>query len=170
MLERAVEPLAYETAFWLQGVEDPTYPLPDLGKVALEVGERFRALAIIALVTAGSVDGFCHNLIRSGRVRLRYLRRGLIANAINPKVALFFLAFLPQFVRPAAGSATLQMVALGAVFAAQTVLVFGAIALAAGSVGRLIARRPAAGAWLDRGAGLIFLGLALRLALDGAHD
>lgn len=75
MLERAVEPLAYETAFWLQGVEDPTYPLPDLGKVALEVGERFRALAIIALVTAGSVDGFCHNLIRSGRVRLRYLRR-----------------------------------------------------------------------------------------------
>ncbi|NLF54944.1 MAG: LysE family translocator [Thauera phenolivorans] len=101
---------------------------------------------------------------------LRYLRRGLIANAINPKVALFFLAFLPQFVRPAAGSATLQMVALGAVFAAQTVLVFGAIALAAGSVGRLIARRPAAGAWLYRGAGLIFLGLALRLALDGAHD
>lgn len=101
---------------------------------------------------------------------LRYLRRGFVANALNPKVALFFLAFLPQFVRPEAGAATLQMVALGAVFAAQTVLVFGAIALAAGSVGRVLARRPAAGAWLDRGAGLIFLGLALRLALDGPRD
>ncbi len=98
---------------------------------------------------------------------LRYVRRGFIANAINPKVALFFLAFLPQFTRPALGSPSLQMVQLGLVFAAQTILVFGAIAYAAGSLGRLLARRPAAALWLDRGAGLLFIGLALRLVLDG---
>ncbi len=97
---------------------------------------------------------------------LRYLRRGFIANAINPKVALFFLAFLPQFARPEHGNVSAQMLLLGAVFATQTVLVFGAIALAAGSVGRVLQRHPAAGAWLDRAAGLIFIGLALRLALD----
>lgn len=97
---------------------------------------------------------------------LRYLRRGFIANAINPKVALFFLAFLPQFAHAEAGALSLQMVQLGVVFALQTTVVFGAIALAAGSVGRALARRPAAGAWLDRIAGLIFIGLALRLALD----
>lgn len=97
---------------------------------------------------------------------LRDLRRGFVANAINPKVALFFLAFLPQFVAPGDGHATLQMVALGSAFAAQTVFVFGGIALAAGSLGRAIARRPAAGAWLDRLAGLIFIGLAVRLAAD----
>jgi len=99
----------------------------------------------------------------------RYLRRGFIANAINPKVALFFLAFLPQFTSPAHGSPTLQMIMLGSVFALQTTLVFGAIAFAAGSVGRLLARTPAAAVWLDRGAGLLFIGLALRLVLDGAE-
>ncbi|MFZ1574418.1 MAG: LysE family translocator [Chromatiaceae bacterium] len=97
----------------------------------------------------------------------RYVRRGFIANATNPKVALFFLAFLPQFTNPAQGNLALQMVQLGIVFAAQTILVFGVIAFAAGSLGRLLARRPAAGLWLDRGAGLLFIGLALRLVLDG---
>jgi len=98
---------------------------------------------------------------------LRYLRRGFIANAINPKVALFFLAFLPQFSQPELGSVALQTVQLGLAFALQTVLVFGAIAFAAGAIGRALARRPAAGAWLDRLAGLIFIGLAIRLATDG---
>ena len=97
----------------------------------------------------------------------RYLRRGFIANAINPKVALFFLAFLPQFTNPAQGRPALQMLQLGLVFAIQTILVFGALAFAAGGVGRLLARRPGAGIWLDRGAGLLFIGLALRLVLDG---
>lgn len=100
---------------------------------------------------------------------LRDVRRGFVANAINPKVALFFLAFLPQFVEPAAGSASMQMVALGSAFALQTVAVFGSIALAAGTLGRAIARRPAAGAWLDRIAGLLFIGLAVRLAAADAH-
>lgn len=96
-----------------------------------------------------------------------YLLRGFIANAINPKVALFFLAFLPQFTNPAQGRPALQMLQLGMVFAVQTILVFGTLAFAAGGVGRLLARRPGAGIWLDRGTGLLFIGLALRLVLDG---
>ncbi|MFN3984843.1 MAG: LysE family translocator [Rhodocyclaceae bacterium] len=94
----------------------------------------------------------------------RYVARGFIANAINPKVALFFLAFLPQFVQPGAGSGSVQMLLLGALFATQTVVVFGAIAFAAGSIGKALARRPALGGWLDRLAGLIFIGLAVNLA------
>jgi threonine/homoserine/homoserine lactone efflux protein len=100
----------------------------------------------------------------------RYMLRGFIANAINPKVALFFLAFLPQFVRPEAGSSALQMMVLGLVFALQTVLVFGAIALAAGSIGRYLARRPLAGVWLDRLAGMIFIGLAINLVVNEGTD
>lgn len=95
-----------------------------------------------------------------------YLQRGFIANAINPKVALFFIALLPQFVDPDRGHATLQMVQLGIVFALQTIVLFGAIAFAAGSIGRLLTRKPVTGLWLDRGAGLIFIALALRLAFD----
>jgi len=107
---------------------------------------------------------------RGGAVALpwrRYVARGFIANAVNPKVALFFLAFLPQFARPEAGPASAQMLVLGAVFAAQTVVVFGAIAFAAGSIGRLLARRPRLGPWLDRVTGMIFIGLAANLLLGG---
>ncbi|WP_323001231.1 LysE family translocator [Denitromonas sp.] len=92
--------------------------------------------------------------------------RGFIANAINPKVALFFLAFMPQFVQAGAGNTTLQMLVLGLVFMAQTVVVFGTVAYLAGSIGRLLKRRPGVAPWLDRIAGMIFLGLALRLVLD----
>jgi threonine/homoserine/homoserine lactone efflux protein len=97
----------------------------------------------------------------------RYVARGFIANAINPKVALFFLAFLPQFANPAHGAVASQMVTLGVVFAAQTVVVFGSIAYAAGRIGVLLARRPRLGPWLDRLAGMIFLGLAANLLLSG---
>lgn len=93
----------------------------------------------------------------------RDLRRGFVANALNPKVGLFFLAFLPQFTNPAAGNPSLQMLALGVVFAAQTVIVFGGLALAAGAIGRQLARRPRLGPWLDRLCGLLFICLAVRL-------
>lgn len=93
----------------------------------------------------------------------RDLRRGFVANALNPKVGLFFLAFLPQFTDPAAGNPSLQMLALGTAFAAQTVVVFGGLALTAGTIGRLLTRRPRLGPWLDRLCGVLFIGLALRL-------
>lgn len=93
----------------------------------------------------------------------RYVIRGFVANAVNPKVALFFMAFLPQFVRPDAGPVGSQMVTLGVVFALQTVVVFGSIAYAAGSIGQLLSRRPRLGLWLDRLAGLIFITLAVNL-------
>ncbi len=96
----------------------------------------------------------------------RDLARGFVANALNPKVGLFFLAFLPQFADPARGSLSLQMLILGLVFAAQTVVIFGGMAFAAGSIGRLLARRPRLGPWLDRLCGLLFIGLAARLVSD----
>ncbi len=96
-----------------------------------------------------------------------YLRRGFIAAAVNPKLALFFLAFLPQFTRPAQGHVSLQMLQLGLLFAAQAALVFCLIAVAAGTIGRLLSRHPRSGAWLDRLTGLIFIALAIRLVLTG---
>lgn len=98
-----------------------------------------------------------------------YLMRGFVANAINPKVALFFLAFLPQFVDPSRGHATAQTALLGALFAAQTVLVFGAIGWYAGTLGGWLRNRPAVGRWLDRATGVLFIGLGIRLALAGRN-
>lgn len=96
-----------------------------------------------------------------------HVRRGFIANVINPKVALFFIAFLPQFVDPARGTVWIQMLLLGALFAAQTVLIFGSLGWFAGSVGARLQRQPRLAVWLDRGAAAIFFALALHLATAG---
>ena len=89
--------------------------------------------------------------------------KGVFANAINPKVALFFVAFLPQFVVPDNGSVGLQMALLGIVFTAQSALLFGLLGFFAGSVGQWLNDKPRVGTWLDRIAGCIFVALGLRL-------
>jgi threonine/homoserine/homoserine lactone efflux protein len=89
--------------------------------------------------------------------------KGLVANAINPKVILYFLAFLPQFVDSGHGRVAWQIAQLGVLFTVQAMVIFGAIGWFAGNVGERLARRPAIGTWLDRIAGGIFVALGLRL-------
>jgi threonine/homoserine/homoserine lactone efflux protein len=96
-----------------------------------------------------------------------HVRRGFIANVINPKVALFFIAFLPQFVDQTRGAVWLQMLLLGALFAAQTVVIFGSLGWFAGTIGGRLQRQPRLAVWLDRCAGTIFFALALHLATTG---
>ncbi len=96
----------------------------------------------------------------------RLFIKGLIANAINPKVVLFFLAFLPQFVDGQHGYVGWQMAQLGLVFTLETVLIFGAIGWFAGRVGERLARNPALGAWLDRVAGGVFVLLGAKLLMS----
>ncbi|AIT26171.1 LysE family translocator [Bordetella holmesii] len=91
-------------------------------------------------------------------------RRGIIMNLTNPKVLLFFFAFLPQFTQIGAGPLAWQIIELGAVFMAATLLIFGAIAVFSGGFGQLLQRSTTAERWLNRLAGVVFIGLALRLA------
>ncbi|CAM4123109.1 LysE family translocator [Roseateles saccharophilus] len=92
--------------------------------------------------------------------------KGLVANAINPKVVLFFLAFLPQFVVAQQGAVPLQLGLLGLIFTAQAALLFGLLGWFSGSVGAWLNRRPAVGPWLDRLAGTVFVGLGLRMMVS----
>lgn len=92
-------------------------------------------------------------------------RRGFIMNVVNPKVALFFLAFLPQFVSPRSGSPALQMFLLGLLFMAQAVVLFSVIGWLSGSVGNLILKRPRIARWFGRLTAGIFASLGIRLAL-----
>jgi threonine/homoserine/homoserine lactone efflux protein len=89
--------------------------------------------------------------------------KGLVANAINPKVILFFLAFLPQFVDRSAGGIPMQTVQLGLVFTAQAALLFGTLGWFAGRVGGWMKRSPRIGSWIDRCAGCVFIALGARL-------
>jgi threonine/homoserine/homoserine lactone efflux protein len=96
----------------------------------------------------------------------RLFARGLLANAMNPKVILFFLAFLPQFVSAGRGGAGWQTLELGALFALESALLFGALGWFAGQVGGWLSRRPGAATWLDRLAGGVFAALGLRLLIS----
>jgi threonine/homoserine/homoserine lactone efflux protein len=92
-------------------------------------------------------------------------RRGFVMNVINPKVALFFLAFLPQFVSPGSNSASLQMFLLGLLFMAQAVVVFSVIGWLSGSVGHVILKRPTIARWFGWLTAGVFASLGIRLAL-----
>jgi len=91
-------------------------------------------------------------------------RRGIIMNVTNPKVSIFFLAFLPQFADPARGPLSLQMMLLGAVFIVSTLLVFGGVALLAGTAGEWLKHSDKAQRIINRVAGAVFILLALKLA------
>ncbi len=90
--------------------------------------------------------------------------RGIVMNATNPKVAVFFLSFLPQFVDASQGRVVLQTVWLGLLFILATLLTFGAIACFASSIGTALNRSATVQLALNRLAGLVLLALAVRLA------
>lgn len=94
--------------------------------------------------------------------------QGALTNALNPKVALFFLAFLPQFIEPGAPGQAWALVLLGSLFNLGGTAVNLVVALAAARVAQAMATPGSAGSlgtWLQRACGLLFVGLGLRLAL-----
>lgn len=92
--------------------------------------------------------------------------KGMFANAINPKVVLFFLSFLPQFVVPAQGNVGLQLGILGVLFTVQAAILFGLLGYFAGAIGAWMQRQKHASMWLDRIAGTVFVGLGIRMLVS----
>ena len=116
--------------------------------------KAFRAKATnVSLESAGRSD---HS---------RLYRRGIIMNVTNPKVSVFFLAFLPQFSDPTRGPVTVQLMLLGGLFILATILVFGAVAILAGTLSQWFSRSDRVQIALNRMAGVVFIGLALKLAM-----
>jgi threonine/homoserine/homoserine lactone efflux protein len=103
------------------------------------------------------------------RSRMRIFREGFIVNLLNPKTALFFLAFLPQFVEVDRGHVAMQVAFLGILYTAIGVLTDGAYALAAGTAGNWLKRSPVylkAERWVS---GFVYIGLGMTAALSGNH-
>ncbi len=95
---------------------------------------------------------------------LALYQRGIVMNLSNPKVAIFFLAFLPQFTNPGADNMTLQLFMLGIIFILVALVMFSAIACLAGLIAELFKRSVKAQVILNRISALVFAGLAIRLA------
>ena len=91
-------------------------------------------------------------------------RQGAITNVLNPKVAIFFLAFLPQFINAQRGSVVLQILVLGLIFNVGGTLVNLAVAYAGGTLGELLRRNESIARLQRRFTGLVFVGVGLRLA------
>jgi threonine/homoserine/homoserine lactone efflux protein len=91
---------------------------------------------------------------------------GALSNVSNPKIAVFYFAFLPQFVLPGAAHPTLSVFVLGLVFAALTFLVKGPVGLGAGLLSAWLRERPQVLNWVHRGSGAVLVGLGLRLAFE----
>ncbi|WP_411885466.1 LysE family translocator [Polaromonas sp. YR568] len=121
-------------------------------------------LGVRAIRHAGAGTAAAANS-REGTAR-ELFAKGLAVNAINPKVVLFFLSFLPQFVDQAQGHVEWQLGILGLVFTAQAAVVFGLLGYFAGTIGAWLTRTPRAAAWLDRVAGAVFVGLGARMIVS----
>ena len=147
--------------------------------VAFGVAAIFQASAVaftvLKLVGAGYLLYLAWQVFRASAAKFdavpdgkisngRLYRRGIIMNITNPKVSIFFLAFLPQFASPERGPLTVQLMMLGGVFIVSTLMVFGGIAFLAGSLGRWLRRSEKIQRTMNRIAGAVFVGLAFRLA------
>lgn len=95
----------------------------------------------------------------------KFYYRGILMNITNPKVTVFFLAFLPQFADPSKGSITLQITLLGAIFIIATLIVFGSVAWAAGFLENFLKNSKQAQIAMNYIAGMVLVGLSLNLII-----
>ncbi|KUF11034.1 LysE family translocator [Pseudoponticoccus marisrubri] len=98
----------------------------------------------------------------------RIIRRGVLINLLNPKLPMFFMAFLPQFIAQGDPAPTARLIELGLAFVAMTGAVFAGYALAAGWLRARVVESPRAMAWLRRAFAASFAGLGLKLAAERA--
>ena len=92
--------------------------------------------------------------------------QGFISNVTNPKIAIFFLAFLPQFVRPAGGPAVIQLLVLGLIFVTLSAGYTSVLAWAAGSLGLWLFSHAGMARWQGKITGSVYIGLGIRLILQ----
>lgn len=132
------------------------------------VGAAYLVYLGVRRIVAG--DPILESTGSSERSMRRVFTQGVWVNILNPKTALFFFAFLPQFVSVDRGSVAAQIFLLGTVFVAMGIVSDSLYALAAGSLGGWLRRRPAVMQVQRYFAGTILVGLGLATALSGTKD
>jgi threonine/homoserine/homoserine lactone efflux protein len=122
-------------------------------------------LLYLAYTTWRDRSAFAMNDAPTTTTARSLMLRGFLLNILNPKLTIFFLAFLPQFVTPASTAPALQMLVLSGVFMAMTFAVFVVYGLLANVFRRAVIESPRVQNWLRRSFAAAFAGLGLNLAL-----
>ena len=123
-------------------------------------------LLYLAVATWRDGSAFAVQPVAAKVGALGLIVKAFLLNILNPKLTIFFLAFLPQFVSPSAGSPLLQLLGLSAVFMAMTFVVFVLYGLLAHAFRRAVIESPRVQAWLRRGFAATFAGLGAQLAVS----
>ena len=133
--------------------------------VALKlVGAAYLIYLGIGLLRTRATELVVHSA--SQRTLARLFVDGALSNISNPKIAVFYFAFLPQFVLPGAAQPTLAVFVLGLLFAALTFFVKGPVGFFAGLLSGWLRSRPAVLAWLYRSSGAVLVALGVKLAFE----
>ncbi len=123
-------------------------------------------LLYLAYATWRDKSGFAVEGASSGRSAMGLVVKAILLNFLNPKLTIFFLAFLPQFVDQSAASPLAQLLLLSGVFMAMTFAVFVVYGLLAHTFRRAVIESPRVQSWLRRGFAVTFAGLGAQLALS----
>jgi threonine/homoserine/homoserine lactone efflux protein len=137
------------------------------GAVVLEV-VRYAGVAYLVFMGASMIrdagalplDDGDASIYPSGLV----VRRGILLNVLNPKLTLFFFAFLPQFLDASPGILDASVIWLGGVFMLVTLAVFTVYAYASAAIRDLVLAAPVARRWIERSLGALLIGFAAKLA------
>jgi len=156
---------AVHTLFGAVGVGIVTRLAPWLFSVMVLVGAAYMAwigwTLLRSAITVGAVGGA---KTRSGWVAFR---QGIVTCLLNPKAYLFVLAVFPQFIKPQYGALWSQALVMGVMTVLMQLVIYGALALAAGQSRDLLQRSPAATIWIGRAAGALFIAVAALTAWHG---
>jgi threonine/homoserine/homoserine lactone efflux protein len=130
---------------------------------------KFAGAAYLVYIGVSLLRGASSELVvqaSSRRSSLRLFSDGALSNLSNPKIAVFYFAFLPQFVLPGASHPTLAVLALGLLFAGLTFVVKGPVGLFAGLLSAWLRARPGVLVWIDRTSGAILVALGVKLGFE----
>ncbi len=126
-------------------------------------------LGFQAFRTSSTETDITCNRDRGREGPMEVFKQGVAIDILNPKVAVFFIAFLPQFVRDEHGSVSFQLFYLGTLIIAVSVIVETALVFFTYRIGKQLGGNSKFGAWSDRLVGVIFVGLAINLLIKTIH-